>query len=282
MEISKDLLSTDHDKVKKYLKENYNYLIQKYMNQDSSSNKDIANIIWVCWWQGLDNAPDIVKLCIKQIKKFAGEKEVILITKENYKEYVDIPDYIMAKMEKGIITITHFSDILRANLLSKYGGIWMDATCFLTANIFDDLTPEFYTVKLPHNKNEICVSDGKWCGFFIGSTKNNVLFNFLKDFFNEYWKKEDSLIAYFLIDYIISIAYDNIDKVKRMIDKVPENNVLIHTLKEMLNSEYNEKEYNQILEKNKIHKLAHERKYITNLENGKETFYGHILKSYKL
>ena len=32
-------------------------------------------------------------------------------------------------------------------------------------------------------------------------------------------------------------------------------------------------------EKNKIHKLAHERKYITNLGNGKETFYGHLLKT---
>ena len=113
----------------------------------------------------------------------------------------------------------------------------------------------------------------------MGSSKNNILFNFLKDFYNEYWKKENAVLAYFLTDYAISIAYNKIDEVRHMIDNVPENNILIHQLKEKLNSEFNITEYNNILEKNKIHKLAHERKYITNLENGKETFYGHLLKT---
>lgn len=279
MKISRDLLSTDHDKVIRYLEDSYNYLIQKYMKQNSSSNKDIPNIIWVCWWQGLENAPEIVKICFESIKKIAGEKEVILVTQNNYKEYIELPDYIIEKLEKGIISITHFSDVLRVNLLSKHGGIWIDATCLLTANIFKDFIPEFYTVKLPHNDKEVCISDGKWCIFFMGSSKNNILFNFLKDFYNEYWKKENSVLAYFLTDYAIYIAYNKIDEVRHMIDNVPENNILIHQLKEKLNDEFNITEYNNILEKNKIHKLAHERKYITNLGNGKETFYGHLLKT---
>lgn len=278
MEISKDLLLTDHDKVKKYLEENYHSVIQKYINQHSNSSKDIPNIIWVCWWQGLENAPEIVKLCFKQIKKFAGKKEVILITQDNYQDYVSIPDYIIKKLEQGIISITHFSDVLRVNLLSQNGGIWIDATCLLTANIFEDFTPEFYTVKLPHNDNEICVSDGKWCIFFMASSKENVLFKFLSDFYNEYWKNENEVIAYFLTDYMVAIAYEKIDEVRHMIDNVPENNVLIHQLKEKLNDEFDATEYNNILAKNKIHKLAHERKYVTNTENGKETFYGHMLK----
>ena len=76
MKISRDLLSTDHDKVIRYLEDSYNDLIQKYMKQNSSSNKDIPNIIWVCWWQGLENAPEIVKVCFESIKKFAGERKV--------------------------------------------------------------------------------------------------------------------------------------------------------------------------------------------------------------
>lgn len=278
MEVNNDLLLTDHTKMKQYLEEKYESVIQKYTSEKQSTNKDIPNIIWICWWQGLDTAPEIVKLCFKTIKKFAGEREVILITKDNYQDYVDIPNYIIQKMETGILSITHFSDVLRVNLLSKYGGIWIDSTCLLTANIFEDLIPEFYTVKLPHNEKEICVSDGKWCIFFMCSSKNNILFNFLKDFYNAYWKEENTLIAYFLTDYAISIAYDKIDEVKRMIDNVPENNVRIHQLKEMLNNEFDMVEYNNILEQNKIHKLAHERKYVKSLENGKETFYGHLLK----
>lgn len=35
-------------------------------------------------------------------------------------------------MEKGNISNTQFSDILRINLLARYGGYWIDATCLLT------------------------------------------------------------------------------------------------------------------------------------------------------
>ena len=279
MELNISNLNVDHNKIKQYLLEKYSSVIQKYINKKDESSDKQPNIIWVCWWQGIENAPYIVKLCFEKIKKFAGNRKVILITKENYKQYVDIPSYIIEKLEKGIISITHFSDVLRAHLLSDHGGIWMDATCFLTDNIFENINSKFYSVKLPHNENEICVSDGKWCIFFICSSKNNILFNFLKDFFNIYWKNEDSIIDYFLTDYIISIAYDNIIDVKKMIDEVPENNILIHRLKEILNDEFNEKEYEELLKLNKIHKLAHERKYIDKLPDDKDTFYGHIIKN---
>ncbi len=273
MEISN--ISKNHNEIKDYLQKKYVDIINKYKDKENIKRED-SNNIWICWWQGMENAPDVVKLCFEKVKKFAGSRKVILITKENYKQYVDIPNYIIEKVNKGVITITHLSDILRMNLLSEHGGIWLDATCFLTDNIFNDLNLDFYTIKLPHNENEICVSDGRWCGFFMSGTKNNVLFDFAKEFFNEYWKNENSLIDYFLIDYTIAIAYDNIKYVKQMIDKVPENNILIHKLKEILNEEFDEKKYEELLKSNKIHKLAHERKYITNLPNGKRTFYGYI------
>lgn len=279
MEFSSDNISIDHNKIKQYLEEKYSSVIQKYIDKRDESSNEKTNIIWMCWWQEIENAPCIVKLCFEKVKKFAGNKKIILITKKNYRQYVDIPSYIIEKLEKGILSITHFSDILRASLLSKYGGIWMDATCLLTDNIFEDINSKFYSVKLPHNENEICISDGKWCIFFISGTKNNILFNFLKDFLNIYWKNENSIIDYFLADYIISIAYDNIIGVRQMIDEVPENNRLIHKLKEMLNEEFNEHEYEELLKSNKIHKLAHERKYITALPNGEETFYGHIINN---
>lgn len=279
-ENSNELIIDKHVRIKQYLQRKYNYVIQKYQEENSKSIYEESDVIWVCWWQGLENAPEIVKICFEKIKEFAGTKKVVLITKENYKDYVEIPEYIIEKLERGILSITHFSDILRTNLLSAYGGVWIDATCFLTANIFEDIIPEFYSVKLSHNEEEKCVSEGKWCVFFMSASPNNILFNFLKDFYNEYWKKEDTIIDYFLMDYIISIAYDNIDKVKNMIDRVPENNILIHNLKEKLNNEYNNNEYENILEKNKIHKLAHEKKYIKRLSNGKETFYGYISKDF--
>ena len=276
LEINENLISKDYKKIKQQLERKYENVIQKYKYIRSDESAETSNVIWMCWWQGLENAPEIVKNCFKSIKRFSGSREIKVINKENYKEYIDIPDYIEKKLENKIISITHFSDILRINLLSRYGGTWIDATCFLTGNIFDNILSEFYSVKLPFNEKEICVSRGKWCVFFMSGKKNNTLFNFANDFYKEYWRKEDTIIDYYLLDYIIDIAYDNLRDVKVMIDKVPENNILIHQLKEQLNNEYNEVEYKQILKYNMIHKLAHEKEYIKRLKNGKETFYGHI------
>ena len=40
---------------------------------------------------------------------------------------------VMEKWEKGIITHTHMTDLLRLELLIKYGGMWIDATVLCTA-----------------------------------------------------------------------------------------------------------------------------------------------------
>jgi hypothetical protein len=42
----------------------------------------------------------------------------------------------------------------------------------------------------------------------------------MNDFFATYMSKHDNLIDYFLIDYAISVGYDNIPAIKEMIDGV--------------------------------------------------------------
>lgn len=108
-------------------------IISKYKNQtcNSCENIDATSPIWVCWWQGKENMPDIVKACYNSIQKHACNHPVILITEENFRNYIDMPEYIINKQKEGYIDITHFSDILRMMLLTKHGGIWMDSTLLI-------------------------------------------------------------------------------------------------------------------------------------------------------
>lgn len=92
------------------------------------------NYAFVLWWQGEDNAPEVVKACINSIKKNHNGK-VIVLSESNYSKYSNIPEYIVRKMEQGKMSLTHFSDILRYNLLYNWGGAWIDATCLLTKPI---------------------------------------------------------------------------------------------------------------------------------------------------
>ena len=36
-------------------------------------NPKLRNKIWICWWQGIDNAPEIVKACVDSIRSNDGK-----------------------------------------------------------------------------------------------------------------------------------------------------------------------------------------------------------------
>ena len=44
-------------------------LIQKYKNIDDIGVFEENAPVWVCWWTGVEMAPDLVKQCIKSIRK---------------------------------------------------------------------------------------------------------------------------------------------------------------------------------------------------------------------
>ena len=96
--------------------------------------------IWQCWLQGPDNMPALVRNCLRSVERHRrpGQK-VVLITEENYTEYVEFPDWITRKRREGRIADAQFSDLLRLWLLASYGGCWIDATCFLTAPVPENI-----------------------------------------------------------------------------------------------------------------------------------------------
>ena len=115
-----------------WLESQYRDVINKYKNlEDNSEYISDISYIWVFWWQGMESMPPLIKACINNLKKKSGNRKVILLTKDNYSNYVNIPVNILNKVKKGQLTYTFFSDILRFNLLSKHGGIWIDATLYI-------------------------------------------------------------------------------------------------------------------------------------------------------
>lgn len=72
------------------------------LNLPDDDAKDI--ISWVFWWQGIEEAPELVKACIKsQRRNIPSMVRQIVITKDNYKEYISVPDCVMDKVEKMAI-----------------------------------------------------------------------------------------------------------------------------------------------------------------------------------
>ena len=57
-------------------------------------------------------------------------KEFVVLDKTNISDYVRLPEYIEKKWKAGIIGNAQYSDLVRNELLIKYGGYWIDSTVF--------------------------------------------------------------------------------------------------------------------------------------------------------
>lgn len=187
--------------------------------------------IWV-WWNDVANVPPIVRRCIFQMRKYAAGKVVRLVTEQSYSQYFSLPDHIEDKYRKGLISQTHFSDIVRMTLMSKYGGIYMDATLLQTGIIPQNyLEQDFYTNKVAIDKPWEVVSEGKLSSFFFACRKGNLMIETTRRMMLQYWRLYDLLIDYLWIDYLWISCAESLPQVRKMIDEVPYSNPSLYTLK---------------------------------------------------
>ncbi len=199
--------------------------LEKYTTLEETQETPVENFrIWVLWWQGEEAMPPIVKTTFNSIKKYSPH-EVVLLTKDNYTQYVTFSETVNKRIQSGCITIQHLSDLIRMNLLARHGGFWMDSTILMTGQ----LEPAFYNSRFctrkAVNPNNLNVSGGRWNGQLLSTNKKNMyLFVLLDHLFDAYWQEFPSLIEYFVIDYTIMLAYQHNPTAKQIIDAVEENN----------------------------------------------------------
>ena len=257
-------------KINQIYNDRRHYRIEKKLNQyftginysEFPINHTVPKIIWIFWWQGASNMPSIVKKCYQSIIKNKNNAEVILITKDNIRNYANLPEYIYTKLNDSKITLTHFSDILRFNLLNNYGGLWIDATIYAVEKIPDEYFQKIFTCCGYVDKEHFFVAQGRWTGFLIGGEKNNSLFQFMNNFFLEYWKKNDQLIDYFLIDYALDYAWKkNIGTFRDFCnDNIGKYNKNLFELEPMLNKKFDINLYKKICQDTQMFKLTYKHK----------------------
>lgn len=228
---------------------------------------------WTCWWQGEEHAPDIVKACIRSQRRYLPEGvELIVITKNNYGEYIVLPKYIMEKVQKGDITLITLSDIIRASLLYKYGGFWMDATLMLLKPLNRNIMNyPLYTRNVP--ETQYC-SNTMWAVWFLYVQAGNLLFYFLSESFFYYYSVCNKIKYYFMVDYLIAIASNTFSEIEKQLQAVPYNNEKANELVRHLTEKFDLKMYEKYTEGTEIQKLTYK------VESGemKDTIYEYLIK----
>lgn len=178
--------------------------------------------IWTCWWQGEEAMPPVAKACVAAMRRHASGHPVIVVTEQNFRDYVEVPDYILQRRADGDLDLTHFSDILRALLLSRHGGIWMDSTLLIPARDVNEFIPSGTMLWTCHHHTPYHnVSRGGWVSFFVACGRGNTLMSFIADLHLAYWRRHRRLVDYLLLDYTFAIARRYLPAVHDAIEALP-------------------------------------------------------------
>lgn len=240
--------------------------------QDFEASRELPDrdVIWWCWLQGLENAPEIVKACYHSLKKLG--KKIVVLTEENMYEYVTFPQWILDAKDKGIISRTHFSDLLRLELLTTRGGTWIDSTVLCTDG--EDLLELLQSTPL------FCFKSGVsphilFDNWFIHCTKASRILEETKNMLYEYWKRETGIKHYFLFHLFFSMACRRNTEEWNSIPIY--SNDPVHIMQSEMLESYKEHRWKQLCKMAGVHKLTYKYDESVNLDG---TVLEHILQEY--
>ncbi len=267
----------------------YGSKVQEFKKFNSSMDLEHEHpkVIWWCWLQGIEAAPPIVRACYNSLVHgewfIVKSYKVNVIDAENWKDYVELPYYIKRKWEKKQIPPALFTDLLRLQLIIKYGGTWIDSTvlCALDSSVkFQDssaqkyLEADLFLFQYTPEGTKKDISISNW---FISSHNNNEVLMTLLEMLFAYWKEYDCTLDYYIFHLFFSmVAKEYPEQISAMPYGYSMNSlVLLHHWGEL----FEQKKWDKLTEKVSFHKLAFRTsEYV---KQNKDDYYHWIISKYK-
>ena len=256
------------------LRKKYRRFIAGWQAQNSQPlPRQRSNKVWVCWLQGMENAPDVVKRCYRSLRENLPDREIVLLTRENYKEYVAFPAFIEEKVQAGLITPTHFTDLLRLELLIRHGGTWVDSTVFcsgrnIPAYMLDSDLFLFQNLKPGRDGHATVISS-----WFITACTNHPILMLTRALLYEYWAHNKNMIDYFLLHDMFQLAIEACPEEWERV--IPADNAMPHVLLLRLFSPFDADVWEALVQKSCFHKLSY--KFPAEAKTKPGTYYAHLM-----
>jgi hypothetical protein len=206
-----------------------------------------SKIIWMCWFQGKNSldSSSLQAKCIKQWMLLNPDWTVHILNNNTISNFV--PEYWEIKNQKfgKYRKPPADSDLLRLLLLSKFGGVWADATVFPTlpltafySTVVNNKTGFFCYRFIERKYNAVRGNKDIASWFLCTNTSNHPLIDeWKKIFINEYITTENNSWKYFTLHHVLAELYDVNEEIKWYIDntiqiseQIPHSAVLSNNL----------------------------------------------------
>ena len=141
----------------------------EYLQELSIDTSEYIPKVYVFWDKGFEDAPDIVKYCKSFLQSNHNESEI---------QFLDIKSLVKMNM----LDLTYFdrvrswaprTDLMRLELLSKYGGVWIDADMLALVNLHS-----YYKEMINKRKVFFAFSDSESFNIrlgFLSAVKHNII-----------------------------------------------------------------------------------------------------------
>lgn len=271
-----------HEYILDFMSRTCSETISKYQNFPTPQNLHELNKetkVWSMWWQGEDQADKLFRMCIDSARRHTGQN-IITLSKDNYSQYFDIPDYILRKHKEGKIALQHICDFMVMSIMAEQGGFFTGATVWWSQDKDENFLRTPFFVCKAETDRKLFMSRSRWVGYVMGGNKEFPLFPFVRDCLKEYWLKCDKAIDYLMMDYIFELAYRNIPCVRETINENPDNNMLRNDLIGNLGEPYDEERFKYYTEGDTfLYKLSWKfGSKDLKTSDGRITNYGHMIE----
>ena len=201
-----------------YLKKYIPFIENLGISEDIEPKDDKdSEPVFSLWLQGIDTAPLVVKRCVESLRRSFG-KRFVMLESDSIKDYVEIPDFIREKWESGKMLPAHFSDIVRIELLCRYGGYWFDATDYITGPVPDVISSADFFMYLASDK---LLKHTFVQNYFIRSRKGDPLLRMWRELVFEYWKNEEKAESYYLVQHLFRLLLTYNIRAARLFAQMP-------------------------------------------------------------
>jgi Capsular polysaccharide synthesis protein len=186
---------------------------------DGAEKRDamLPKTIWCLWFQGWENAPDLVKACGASWRQHNPDWKIHYLSRDSLEAHLGpFPD--LEVLFETNVPMDASSNVIRIELLSRFGGVWVDSTVYclrpLNGWIHHAMPSGFFAFNRP-------TPDRMLSSWFLAAAGGSYLIDTWRRWTLAYWKDRMEPDDYFWFHHLFAEAYGEDAKFRAIWDSTP-------------------------------------------------------------
>ena len=188
------------------------FLLYFYITRRRAFVERIPKIVFTYWSSKNEKANLLVDKCVSTWRIHNPDWEIFFLNDSNVHEFSNLVH------DPNKCSIQHFSDLLRLDLLSRHGGVWLDATNWMTTSLNWILSTQNEKYSVIGFRNPIKPHTHIMENWFIACAPQSL---FIKKWQAEFYRAIRDVDQY--LETVPRVLWDQVENPKYLVQNVAWN-----------------------------------------------------------